>query len=241
MEIKDKKILVVDDEEQILKLIRILLEKEGFENIQEVSSGKDAIVIVENWNPDLILLDINMPFMDGYAVCKKIRESSMVPILFLSAKNEEKDKLKAFSLGGDDFVNKPFSGKELVARIRAKLTRDQYYENKIDEMMEEQKVIKFGNFVFDKNNGTLYKEDNIVELTTLEYRLLECLLLNINCIVSWEQIIDSVWDYNYDGSNNSVMVHLRHLREKIENNPSQPDFIKTVKGRGCIFKLAEKK
>ncbi len=237
MEINEKKILVVDDEEQILTMLRIMLQKEGFVNVKTAISGEDAIMIAKEWNPDLLLLDITMPYMDGYEVCEKIREFSMVNILFLTAKNEEQDRIKAFNFGGDDFMTKPFNAEELIIRIRSKLMREVYYENK--GKVDDSKVVKFGEFCLDLNRQELYRADELVELSHKEYTLLEYLVMNKNITLSIDCIIQNVWGYDYERNNNTVTVHMNRLRNKLDDSSNK--YIKTVKGIGYRFELAMKK
>lgn len=227
----NKKILIVDDDESILLMIETVLRKEGYANIYTASCGEDAVKTAYSISPDLILLDIMLPDFDGYEVCKNIRLQSMIPILFLSAKSDEVDKLLGYAMGGDEYITKPFSPKELLAKIKAILVRQQYYENKL----QERKLYSFGNFVLDMDKMVLLCNGHNVPLTAKEYSLLEYLILNKNVTISKEKILENIWNVDYDGYDNTVMVHIRHLREKIEKNPSAPIYIKTVKGRGYVF------
>ncbi len=227
----NKKILLVDDDESILLMIETILRKEGYTNIYTASCGEDAIKSARSIFPDLILLDIMLPDFDGYEVCKNIRLQSMIPILFLSAKSDEVDKLLSYAMGGDEYITKPFSPKELLAKIKAILVRQQYYESK----MQEKRTYSFGRFVLDMDKMVLLHEGYNIPLTAKEYSLLEYLILNKNVTISKEKILENIWGVDYDGYDNTVMVHIRHLREKIEDNPSNPIYIKTVKGRGYVF------
>ncbi|MGN0485380.1 MAG: response regulator transcription factor [Lachnospiraceae bacterium] len=233
----DKKILIVDDDESILLMIETVLRKEGYKNIYKASCGEDAIKSAYTVSPDLILLDVMLPDMDGYEVCKNIRLQSMTPILFISAKSDEVDKLLSYAMGGDEYITKPFSPKELIAKIKAVLVRQQYYENK----MQEKKTYSFGRFVLDMNKMILLCDGHSVPLTAKEYALLEYLIQNKNITMSKEKILENVWNVDYDGYDNTVMVHIRHLREKIEDDPSNPVYLKTVKGRGYMFEENEQK
>lgn len=227
----DKKILLVDDDEGILLMIETVLRKEGYTNIYKALCGQAAIKAVQSVLPDLIVLDVMLPDLDGYEVCKNIRLQSMVPILFLSAKSDEVDKLLSYAMGGDEYITKPFRTKELLAKIKAILVRQQYYESRL----QEKKTYSFGNFVLDMDKMMLLCDGCNVPLTAKEYALLEYLIINRNVTISKEKILENVWNVDYDGYDNTVMVHIRHLREKIENNPSNPVYIKTVKGRGYVF------
>lgn len=227
----NKKILLVDDDESILLMLETILRKEGYQNIYTASCGEDAIKSAHSISPDLILLDIMLPDFDGYEVCKNIRLHSMIPILFLSAKSDEVDKLLSYAMGGDEYITKPFSPKELLAKIKAILVRQQYYENKV----REKKTYSFGRFVLDMDKMILLRDGDNIPLTAKEYSLLEYLILNKNVTISKEKLLENIWGVAYNGYDNTVMVHIRHLREKIEDNPSSPIYIKTVKGRGYIF------
>lgn len=227
----EKKILLVDDEPAIINMLEVLLKKEQFKNVYKAMNGHEAIQLQETVKPDLIVLDVMLPDMDGYEVCKTIRSKSMVPILFLSAKSEEVDKLISYALGGDEYMTKPFSTKELVAKITAILKRQEYYEN----TKSSENVYRFGEYSLFWDMRVLKKADDVVPLTAKEYMLLEYLILNENITISKEKLAENVWGNEYDGYDNTVMVHIRHLREKIEENPSQPKFIKNIKGRGYVF------
>lgn len=225
------KILLVDDDTSILNMLEVILKKENFKNIYKASSGFEAIRISKDIEPDIIVLDIMLPDIDGYEVCRKIRDFSMVPILFLSAKGEETDKLISFAMGGDDYITKPFSPKELIARIYAILKRISYYE----KIKNKKNNYIFGEYKLDFEKKELYKNSCLVDLTLKEYLLLCFIIQNAGITVSKEQIVESVWGEEYDGFDNTVMVHIRHLREKIEKEPSKPQYIKTIKGRGYRF------
>lgn len=227
----NKKILLVDDDESILLMIETALRKEGYNNIYTATCGEDAINSVQTNPPDLILLDIMLPDFDGYEICKTIRLESMIPILFLSAKSDESDKLLSYAIGGDEHITKPFSPKELLAKIKAILQRQQFYESN----MHKNNTYSFGQHILDMDKMVLLHDGSNVPLTAKEYALLEYLILNKNITVSKEKILANVWGIDYDGYENTVMVHIRHLREKIEDDPSKPIYIKTVKGRGYVF------
>lgn len=227
----DKKILLVDDDESILLMIQTVLRKEGYTNIYAASCGEEGMKLAQSVSPDLVLLDIMLPDFDGYEVCKNIRLQSMTPILFLSAKSDEVDKLLSYAMGGDEYITKPFSPKELLAKIKAILVRQQYYESR----MQQKRVYSFDKFILDMDKMVLLCDGHNVPLTAKEYALLEYLIINRNITVSKEKILENVWDVDYEGYDNTVMVHIRHLREKIENDPSNPIYIKTVKGRGYVF------
>ncbi len=228
----DKKILLVDDDESILLMLVTVLRKEGYKNINTAVSGEEAVSKAQQFQPDLIVLDVMLPDCDGYKVCQRIRYASMVPIIFLSARSDEYDRLLSYAFGGDEYMTKPFSPRELLARMNSIFNRQQYYE---DILTSKPNQYSFNDFVIDMDKKMLLKDGAEVSLTAKEYKLLEYLITNRNLTLSKEQILENVWDSGYEGYDNSVMVHIRHLREKIEENPSDPVFLKTVRGRGYIF------
>lgn len=229
--IQQKKILLVDDDCSILNLLEVVLRKEQFDKIYKAATGEEAVEKARQVQPDLILLDIMLPDMDGYEVCKKIRMDSMVPILFLSAKSDEVDKLVSYAMGGDDYITKPFSPKELAARIKAILKRQEYYA----QVLSKENTYRFADFCLDFDRKQLQKNGAEVSLTAKEYAILEYLVFNRGITISKEKLVENVWDSSYEGFDNTVMVHIRHLREKIEAEPSHPVYLKTVKGRGYVF------
>lgn len=231
MNINLKRILLVDDDSSILELLEVVLKKENFINIYKANTGERALEICKSTVIDMIVLDIMLPDIDGFEVCKKIREITMTPILFLSAKTDEIDRIISLEVGGDDYLIKPFSPREVIAHIRATLRRQLYYENKIND----EKRYQFGDFLIDFKRAELYKNAQLVKLTNKEYQVLEYLIKNRNITVSKEKLIENVWRSDYDGYDNTVMVHIRHIREKIEVNPGTPQYIKTIKGRGYRF------
>lgn len=227
--ILDRKILLIDDEIEILKLIETVLKKEGFRRIFKASSGTTGIKMCRDESPDLIVLDIMMDDIDGFEVCRKVREFSFAPIIFLSAKSEDVDKILALGLGADDYVTKPFSPKEVAYRIKAHLRRNIYMRN---EMSLKDEKICFGDVMIDFHKGEVKKHGRIVNLTPREYELISYMAKNMNQILSKKKLCDKVWGDDYDGYDNTIMVHIRKLREKLEDEPSNPKYIKTVKGLG---------
>lgn len=223
--IKEKKILIIDDEEDILRLLSTVLSKEGFKNIYTAETGRKGLKLFEEIKPDIIILDIMLPDKEGYEVCKKIRETSMVPILFLSAKTEEMDRILGFALGGDDYITKPFSTKEVFYRIKAQLRRNII-------TMKDKKTLSFGPFEIYEDEMEIFKNGVNLELKPKELKLFIYLAKNANKIISKERICDEVWGEDYIGYDNTIMVHIRRLREKIEDNPSKPKYIINVKGLG---------
>lgn len=221
-------ILVADDEAEIREVLRVLLESEGY-NVVEAVNGDDAVAKVDE-NISLIILDVMMPVKDGLKACVEIREKTMAPILFLTAKTEDSDKTMGFCLGGDDYMVKPFSFSEIVARVKALLRRYYIYRNSEEE---DAKVIKIGDLVIDTDKNSVTVGGNEVILTDIEYNILLLLASNRKKIFTNENIYESVWNemYVYSASN-TVTVHIRKLRSKIEKDPQNPRYIKTVWGRG---------
>lgn len=227
------KILLVDDEKQLLNLLSEVLSKEGFKNIYEATNGIDGILMAKDIKPDIIILDVNLPDIDGYMVCEKIRSFSFCPIIFLTAKDEDRNKLQGLEVGGDDYVTKPFNLREVVLRIKAQLRRSNYTEDK-----NKYEFITFGDIVINEEAGEVSRSGKIVNLTAKEYNLILFLAKNSNKIFSKNTICEKIWGYDYDGNDNTIMVHIRHLREKLEEDPSNPKYIKTLKGLG--YKLVIK-
>ncbi|MBO5136307.1 MAG: response regulator transcription factor [Clostridia bacterium] len=225
-----KKILVVDDEKPIADILRINLEKENYE-VVEAYDGEEAVKKFNEENPDLILLDVMLPKMDGFSVCRTIREKSNVPILMLTAREEEVDKVLGLELGADDYITKPFSVRELMARIKANMRRN---ANAVQADDESEKL-EIGNFVLDLNRYELYKDGKLVELTIREFDLIKFLAQQPNKIFSRQSLLSNVWDYEYYGDVRTVDVTVRRVREKIEDDPSEPKYIMTKRGVGYYF------
>lgn len=232
MTIYNEKILLVDDEKQILTLFKEVLIKEGFNNIYEAENGIDAILIAKEENIDLIILDVNLPDIDGYKVCERIRSFSLCPIIFLTAKGDDEEKIRGLEAGGDDYVTKPFNIKEVILRIKAQLKR-----GLLVNMKNENSIYNFGDVVINEDTGEVIKKGELVSLTAKEYALILFLVKNKNKIFSKNSLCKEVWGYEYDGYDNTIMVHIRHLREKLEDSPSNPKYIKTLKGLG--YKLVD--
>ena len=226
-----KKILIVDDEKEILNLLEAVLKKEGFQHIYTCTTGKEGIHMCKQVQPDLIILDIMLPDLDGYSVCQQIRQFTFVPIFFLSAKNEDLDKILGLSIGGDDYITKPFSPKEVAYKMKAFFRRNQYQE-------KARIVYQFGDITIDEAQGTVLRGDTLLTLTAKEFNILLFLIKNPNQIFSKARLYEAVWGETYLGNDNIMMVHMRHLREKIEDNPSNPHYLVTVRGLG--YKLNTK-
>lgn len=230
----EKKVLIIDDEEDILRLLKTVLHKEGIDNVITTATAEDGLIQFEKQNPDLVLVDIMLPDGEGYDVCRQIRTISKVPVLFLSAKTEEADKIVGFAIGGDDYITKPFSPKEVAYRIKAHLRRADYMQ----EEASQETIIKAGPFAFDQEQAQLTKNGQVIDLKPKELGLMKVFLQNKNKVISKEQLYDSVWGEEFFGMDNTVMVHIRRLREKIEEQPSHPHYLMTVKGLG--YKLVIK-
>jgi len=224
------KILVVDDEELLVKGIRFNLQNEGYEVITG-SNGVQAVTLAQSQNPDLIILDVMMPEMDGLTACSKIRSFSNVPIILLTAKAEDMDKLIGFDNGADDYITKPFNILELKARIRALLRRSGAAEPK-----ESEKLLTIGNISLDPDSRNAYRSGELVDLTAKEFDVIEFLMRNANRVYSREALLDTIWTYEYRSDIRTVDVHIRRLREKLENNPAEPNYIMTKWGVGYYFR-----
>ena len=226
------KILVVDDEMLLVKGIRFNLQNEGYEVITG-SNGLEAVKLVQEQQPDLVVLDVMMPEMDGLTACGKIREFSNVPIIMLTAKTDDMDKLLGFDLGVDDYLTKPFNILELKARIRALLRRS---KAQTTEKTAAPDLITIGSISLDPNARNAYKSGNLVELTAKEFDMIEFLMRNPNRVYSRESLLDTIWTYEYRSDIRTVDVHIRRLREKLEENPAEPKYILTKWGVGYYFR-----
>lgn len=223
------KILVVDDEILLVKGIRFNLQNDGYEVIS-CGNGLDAIRLVKEENPDLIILDIMMPEMDGLTACGKIREFSNVPIILLTAKTDDMDKLMGFEQGADDYLTKPFNILELKLRIRALLRRTN------TEKSKETAELVFGSIRLDLDARNAYRSGELVELTAKEFDMIEFLMRNPNRVYSRNALLDTIWSYDYRSDVRTVDVHIRRLREKLETDPAKPQYIITKWGVGYYFK-----
>ena len=226
-----KKVLVVDDEQNIVNIIAFNLKKEGYE-VLTAGDGEEAVEIVEKHQPDLILLDIMMPKMDGYEACRKIREKYNIPIIMLTARAEELDKVLGLEMGADDYVTKPFGTRELIARVKANLRRSVV---KNEPAVEKGNVLKFGKLEIDLDKFEARKDGKVLELTYREFELLKFLAQNLRQVFSRETLLEKVWGYEYYGDVRTVDVTVRRLREKIEDNPGKPEYIITKRGVGYSF------
>ena len=227
------KILVVDDEQSIMNIIAYNLKKEGYDVVC-AEDGEMALNIFKKENPDLVILDIMMPKIDGYDVCKQIRKNSPVPIIMLTARADEVDKVLGLEIGADDYVTKPFSNRELLARVKAHLRRiDAIKESGKEEI--NKNYTQFGNLAIDFERYEVYKNNEPINLTLREFELLKFLALKKTQIFTREQLLSQVWGYEYFGDVRAVDVTIRRLREKIEDDSSKPKYIITKRGIGYYF------
>lgn len=225
-----KKVLVVDDEQSIVTLLKYNLEQSGYD-VLTAYDGAEGIALVENEHPDLLVLDLMLPVMDGIEVCKQLRQKQIhIPIIMLTAKDEEFDKVLGLELGADDYMTKPFSPREVVARVKAILRRSGRVELKEPEVEED--FIELGEVkVYPEQYEAFYKGEPI-DLTPKEFELLVYLIENKGRVLTRDQLLQTVWNYDFAGDTRIVDVHISHLREKIEENTKKPVYIKTIRGLG---------
>jgi two-component system KDP operon response regulator KdpE len=225
----NKRILVVDDEERIVRFIRLNLEQDGF-LVEEAFTGKKAMDRLRETLPDLILLDVMLPDIDGFDVLAMIRENHDVPIIMLTAKNEEDDRVRGLELGADDYVTKPFSPRELVSRVRAVLRRTSAQRGASSAVIEVDSRLKLD---FDRRE--VWIDGQLIKLRPTEYRLLYHLVQNAGWVVTHDQILAKVWGYEYRDEPHYVRLYINYLRQKLEENPSDPKYILTERGVGYRF------
>ena len=224
-----RRILVVDDEERMVRFIRMNLEHDGFQ-VSEAFNGKQAIQKLRDVTPDLILLDIMMPDLDGFEVLETVREISNVPVIMLTAKGEEDDRVRGLELGADDYITKPFSPREMVSRVKAVLRRTEGASGSMHGLMVIDERLKID---FDRRE--IWLEGKLVKLRPTEYRLLFHLVQNAGWVVSHDQLLQKVWGYEYRDETHYVRLYVNYLREKIEEDPSSPQRITTLRGVGYRF------
>lgn len=222
------KVLAADDETELLDALELYTERENIRLIK-ADNGITAIELFKSENPHLVLLDIMMPGLDGFAVLKKIRAGSKVPAIMLSARGEDYDKILGLELGADDYITKPYNPMVVVARIKAQLRRNYDYKDNGGSINAELKCF---DIILNKAEGTVNKNGQSVELTKTEFLILELLMQNRGRIFTKQQIFEYAWDSDYIGDDNTVMVHISNLRSKIEDNPKSPKMLKTIKGLG---------
>jgi len=224
-----KKILLVDDEAAIVQSLRYNLEKNGYQ-VTAAGDGRSAVALAASEEPDLVILDIMLPLLDGIEACKEIRKTSSVPIIMLTAKDQEFDKVLALELGADDYVTKPFSLGEIIARVKARLRRQDVDNDQRDES------ITIGDIAIDRSRQRLVVRGEVVALAPKEFRLLHLLMENRGRIVTRQMLLEKVWGYDFEGEHQTISVHVRWLREKIEIDPNNPRHIITVRSRGYMFR-----
>ena len=218
------KILLVDDEADILTLLEEVLRTEG--RTAKAEDGHAAVKLCREWEPDIVILDVMLPDMEGYEVCREIRQFSHCPILFLSARSDEVDKILGLAAGGDDYVTKPFSPREVVYRVRAQLRRASYRQR------QDAALLRVGALTIDPEGCRVTKEGREIGLTAREFAILVHLARNAGRVISRDRLYETVWGEDSFGCDNTVMVHIRHLREKLEEDPAAPAYLITVKGLG---------
>lgn len=224
-----KRILVVDDEKGLVKIIRLNLEQDGYE-VVEAYNGSQAMEKLRTTLPDLVLLDVMMPDTDGFTVLKMIRQIGATPVIMLTAKGEEDDKIKGLELGADDYVTKPFSPRELTSRIKAVLRRGDFSRDE-----ESGKIIVDDRLTIDFDRHEVWVEGELVQLRPTEYRLLYHLVQNAGWVLTHDQILNKVWGYEYENEPHYVRLYINYLRKKLEVDPADPQYILTERGVGYRF------
>ena len=227
----DKKILIVDDEKLIVKGLKFSLEQDNY-IVDAAYDGKEAVEMATNNNYDVILLDVMLPEYNGFEVCQMIRDFSNVPIIMLTAKGDDMDKILGLEYGADDYITKPFNILEVKARIKAVIRRTAH----TDAGENSARIITSGDMTIDLDSRRVFVDEKEVNLTSKEFDLLELLIMNPNKVYNREKLLNLVWGYDYLGDVRTVDVHVRRLREKIEKNPSEPKYIHTKWGVGYFFK-----
>ena len=220
-------ILMIEDETELAELLEIYMEKAGY-TVRRAASGEEALVLLQEESAKLLLLDITLPGMDGFAVCSKVRKSGSIPILIISARVGKEDKLNGFLLGADDYITKPFNPLELLARVKSQMRR----YTTLGSIAEKSNIIKIGGLELDKDAKEVRVEGEKVKLTATEYGILQLLMENAGKVFSIDQIYESVWNELSFAPENTVSVHIRRIREKIEINPKEPRYLKVVWGIG---------
>jgi two-component system KDP operon response regulator KdpE len=227
--LKDRRILVVDDEERMVRFIRLNLEYDGFQ-VAEAFNGTQAVKKIRSNLPDLILLDVMLPDVDGFEVLRIIREISSVPVIMLTAKGEEEDRVRGLEMGADDYVTKPFSPRELVSRVRAVLRRTEMVGGSTHGLIEVDDRLKID---FDRRE--VWVSGELVKLRPTEYRLLYHLVKNAGWVVTHDQLLAKVWGYEYRDEPHYVRLYINYLRKKLEQDPANPQYILTERGVGYRF------
>ncbi|MCM1992333.1 response regulator transcription factor [Oceanirhabdus seepicola] len=226
-----EKVLVVEDESDIRELLELHLLKQEYK-VFTAKDGEEALEIFNREKIDIALLDVMMPKVNGFKVIKSIREESDIPIIFITARGEDEDKILGLGLGADDYVSKPFSPSEVIARVQAHLRRYLAYSHK------NREELICGDLILDKKSCEVKKDGEIIQLNAKEYKLLYLFMNNIGRVFTKKQLYENVWEEDYYGDSNTIMVHISHLRDKIEVNPKSPSYLKTIRGIG--YKMEKK-
>lgn len=225
------RVLICDDEKEIVDILKLYLEKEGFE-VFTAFDGVEALNFLKKNKVHLALIDIMMPKIDGYRVLKEIRNNSNIPVIMISAKSRDDDKIFGLDLGADDYITKPFNPLEVSARVKAMTRRVYKLSDKEDTLND---LIEIGDVKLDTYNVKVHLRNNEVELTSIEYKILKYLMENAGRILTKNQIFEAVWNETFLGGDNTIMVHISRLREKIEDNSKTPKYLKTIRGLGYRF------
>ena len=231
MEIKDR-ILVVEDDKRISSFFKTVLESNRYDVIM-ASTGSEAYSLITSQCPDLVILDLGLPDMDGMNILRSVREWSSMPVIVVSARTHEKDKVEALDLGADDYITKPFNILEVKARIKAIMRRNSRRNGKNGR--QEDHMVVCGDLKLDREGRRVFIQEKEIKLTAKEFDLLELLVTNPNKVYSRDHLLNAVWGYDYPGDVRTVDVHIRRLREKIESNPSEPKYVHTKWGVGYYF------
>ncbi|MCB2291401.1 response regulator transcription factor [Clostridium sp. CS001] len=222
-------ILIAEDDKDLRQLLELHLIKEDF-TVYAAEDGLKALDMFKNNEINLVILDVMMPGLDGFHLLRKIRETSEIPAIFLTARGEDPDKILGLGLGADDYMVKPFNPIELIARVQAQLRRS--YQYLASQKTPDKLTIQIGDLTFDKNSYSAYKNDKLLECNAKEIKLLQIFMENVGRVYTKKQLYEAVWEEAYYGDDNTIMVHISHLRDKIEDNPKSPQYLKTIRGIG---------
>lgn len=226
-----RKVLIVDDEVEVIELLKVYFKNNYFQ-VFEAHDGLQAFEILEKQSIDIMILDIMMPKIDGFSLIKKLRERYDFPIMFLSARDEDMDKIMGLGLGADDYMTKPFNPMEVIARLQALLRRYQKPSLEYQSFDHEKAEIVCGDLSLNNTSCEIYKKGRRLELTSIEYKLLSFMMLNCNRVFTKQQLYENVWGYEYMGDENIIMVYISKLRDKVEEDSKNPKILKTIRGLG---------